>query len=130
MVNRGGEATGGRRGIEVEGIWPPGSMVARVRGGVASLRGGVAAAGGRWHRSREGWRREEDRGTAAPRGRRGGDVAQGRGGIWSGRGRRGNFTKSPDALAIAHLSGCATMRLSNGAPLGVCHCLFMSGSKE
>jgi hypothetical protein len=51
-------------------------------------------------------------------------------GIWSGRGRRGNFTKSPDALAIAHISGCATMRLSNGAPLGVRHCLFMSGSKE
>jgi hypothetical protein len=54
-------------------------------------------------------------------GRRGGQVVR-----WE----EGEISKSPDALAIAHLSGCATMRLSNGAPLGVRHCLFMSGSKQ
>jgi hypothetical protein len=75
----------------------------------------------------EGWQREADRGTAASlRGRRGGVVR------WDlvGTGEEGEISKSPDALAIAHLSGCATMRLSNGAPLGVRHCLFMSGSKQ
>jgi hypothetical protein len=44
----------------------------------------------------EGWQREADRGTAASlRGRRGG--------IWSGRGKKGKFLSPRLPLAIAHL---------------------------